>query len=144
MRGVLTDLDHVIEGARPRLAAAGLADRVQAVGGDFFKAVPAGGDAYIMKHIIHDWDDERAAAILRNIRAAMGEARGRVILLEGVIAPGNAPDFGKVMDIEMLALPGGRERTADEFKGLFARSGFTLASITPTRSPVCVIEARRA
>lgn len=142
MRGVLMDLEHVIEGAKPRIAQAGLADRVQLVGGDFFKSVPA-GDAYIMKHIIHDWDDDHAAQILRNIHTAMGERSGKVILLEGVIRPGNVPDFGKIMDIEMLALPGGRERTAEEFGALFKRAGFELTSIVPTKSPVCVIEARR-
>jgi hypothetical protein len=142
MRGVLVDLSHVIDGARPRLAAAGLADRVQTVAGDFFKAVPAGGDAYIMQHIIHDWDDERAGVILRNIRTAMGDKRGKVMVLESVIPPGNAPDFGKVLDIEMMVLPGGRERTAEEFRSLLDRAGFSMTSITPTRSPVCVIEAR--
>ena len=140
MRGVLMDLEHVIEGAKPRLAASGLGDRIQAVPGDFFKAVPPGGDAYIMKSIIHDWDDDRATRILRTIREAMGGKRAKVILLEGVIEPGNTPDFGKIMDLEMLALPGGRERTADEFRALFARAGFELTSVARTKSPLCVIE----
>jgi hypothetical protein len=143
IRGVLMDLSHVVEGAKPRFAAAGLADRVQTVAGDFFKAVPPGGDAYMMMHIIHDWEDARAGQILRSIHTAMGDTRGKVILLEGVIAPGNAPDFGKLMDIEMLAFPGGRERTAEEFRTLFAGAGFELTSITPTKSAVCVIEGRR-
>jgi len=143
MRGVLMDLPHVVEGTKPRVANAGLADRLQAIGGDFFKAVPAGGDAYIMKHIIHDWDDERARLILKNIHAAMGAKGGKVILLEGVIAPGSAPSLGKVMDIEMLALPGGRERNEEEFRALFGGAGFELKSITPTKSPICVIEAQR-
>jgi O-methyltransferase domain len=144
MRGILMDVDHVITGAAPRLAAAALADRVQTVAGDFFTAVPPGGDAYLMKHIIHDWDDERAVVILRNIHTALDDKRhGRLILLEGVIQPGNEPDFGKILDIEMLAFPGGRERTEGEFVALFARAGFALTSITPTKSPVCVIEARR-
>ena len=142
MRGVLVDLGHVVEGARPRFASAGVADRVQTVAGDFFKAVPPGGDAYLMKHIIHDWNDAKATQILGNIRAAIGDRRGKVILLEGVIAPGSGPGFGKVLDIEMMVLPGGRERTADEFRALFAGAGFELTSITPTKSPVCVIEAR--
>jgi hypothetical protein len=143
MRGILMDVDHVIAGAQARIAAAGVADRCQTVAGDFFKAVPAGGDAYVMKHIIHDWDDERAAAILRNIHTAMGQTRGRVILLEGVIASANEPSLGKVMDIEMLLLPGGRERTAEEFRALFDRAGFDLTRIVPTKSPVSVIEARK-
>ena len=103
MRGVLFDLEHVIAGSGPLLAASGVQNRVRAESGDFFKAVPAGGDAYIMKHIIHDWDDERAAAILSNIRKALdGKPQGRVILLEAVLAAGNAPDFAKLLDLEMM------------------------------------------
>ena len=97
-----------------------VADRVRTASGDFFTAVPSGGDAYIMKHIIHDWDDARATTILKNIAKAMGAKRGKVILLESVIAAGAAPDLGKFIDIEMLAWPGGKERSADEFRALFA------------------------
>jgi hypothetical protein len=144
MRGILMDLDHVIAGARPKIASAGLSGRCEAVAGDFFKAVPQ-GDAYIMKHIIHDWDDERASMILRNIRTALGhKSDGRVILLESVIRPGNEPDLGKLVDLEMLAYPGGRERTAEEYRQLFARSGFNLTRIVPTESPLSVVEARPA
>jgi hypothetical protein len=142
MRGILFDLEHVVAGAGPRLAAMGVADRVTIEHGDFFKAVPK-GDAYVMKHIIHDWDDERAGLILRNIAAAMGDAKGRVILLEAVIPGGNAPHLGKLLDLEMMALPGGRERTEKEFRALFARAGFTLTKVVPTESPLSVIEARR-
>jgi hypothetical protein len=143
MRGVLFDLEHVIAGAASIIAAAAVSHRVETVSGDFFKAVPAGGDAYIMKNIIHDWDDDRAIAILKNIRTAFGNRRdGRVILLEAVIPPGNRPDFGKLIDLEMLLMPGGRERTADEFAALFERGGFSLARIVPTESPLSVIEAR--
>ena len=143
MRGIVMDLDHVVAGAKPNIEASGLADRCQAVAGDFFKAVPEGGDAYVMKHIIHDWDDERAAQILRSIHTAMGAKSGKVILLEGVLAPGNEPGLGKVMDLEMLFLPGGRERSAEEFRALFDRAGFDLVRIVPTASPVCVIEAQK-
>ena len=139
--GVLFDLDHVIAGARPRIEALGLANRCATASGDFFQAVPEGGDAYIMKHIIHDWDDARALTILGNIREAMGTKRGRVILLESVLPSGNAPDFGKVIDLEMLIMPGGRERTADEFRALFASAGFSMTRIVPTQSPLSVIEA---
>jgi hypothetical protein len=143
MRGVLFELDHVIAGAAPLIKAADVADRVETVTGDFFSAVPSGGDAYIMKNIIHDWDDDRAITILNHIRTALGDRRdGRVILLEAVIPPGNQPDFGKLIDIEMLLMPGGRERTAAEFAALFARAGFELARIVPTESPLSVIEAR--
>ena len=143
VRGILADLGHVVDGAKPRIARAGLADRMQAVACDFFKAVPEGGDAYIMKNIIHDWDDERASVILKNIATAMGVKQGKVILLESVIAAGGTPDFGKFLDIEMLMLPGGRERTADEFRALFARSGFEMTKVVPTTSPLSVVEAIR-
>jgi hypothetical protein len=141
MRGVLFDLDHVIAGAVPRLRELGLEGRVTTATGDFFKAVPAGGDAYIMKHIIHDWDDDRAITILRNIRSAMNPG-GRVILLESVLLPGNTPDFGKLIDLEMLMMPGGRERTEAEFRSLLQRAGFDLTRVVPTQSPLSVIEAR--
>ena len=139
VRGVLTDVGHVIEGAKARIASADLADRCQAVPCDFFQAVPEGGDAYVMKHILHDWDDARATKILRNIGKAMGGKRGKVILLESVIGPG--PDFGKFLDIEMLNLPGGRERSADEFRALFAGAGFEMTRVVPTKSPLSVVEA---
>ena len=96
-----------------------------------------------MKHIIHDWDDARATTILKNIAKAMGAKRGKVILLESVIAAGAAPDLGKFIDIEMLAWPGGKERSADEFRALFAGAGFELTKIVPTRSPLSVVEAVR-
>ena len=145
MRGVLFDLEHVIAGAGSLIEASGVGDRVETAVGDFFEAVPPGGDAYIMKNIIHDWDDNRALPILRNIwKAFEGRRDGRVILLEAVIPPGNQPDFGKLIDLEMLLMPGGRERTAEEFASLFERAGFELTRIVPTESPLSVIEARVA
>ncbi len=143
VRGVLAEVGHVVEGARPRIAGAGLSDRCQAVECNFFKAVPRGGDAYVMKHIIHDWDDARASIILQNIGTAMDSKRGAVILLESVIPSGPEPDMGKFVDIEMLLWPGGRERTAEEFRTLFDRSGFELTKIVRTKSPLSVIEAIR-
>jgi hypothetical protein len=143
VHGVLTDVGHVIEGARPRIASAGLGQRCQAVPCDFFQAVPEGGDAYVMKHIIHDWDDARATTILKNIAAAMGPKRGKVVLLESIIAAGDGPDFGKFLDIEMLTWPGGRERSESEFRTLFAGAGFELTKIVPTKSPLSVVEAVR-
>jgi O-methyltransferase domain len=140
MHGILCDLEHVIPGAIPRIREAGVADRCEARVCDIFQAVPEGGDAYIMKHIIHDWDDERAATILRNIRAAM-QPGGRVILLESVLLPANQPDFGKLIDLEMMLMPGGRERTEEEFRALFAAAGYRMTRIVPTRSPLSVIEA---
>ena len=141
VRGTLFDLDHVLEGAKPRIAAAGLDGRCRLESGDFFKAVPSGA-GYVMKHIIHDWDDARALTILRNIHRA-SEANARVVLIEAVLKPGNDPHFAKWLDIEMLLLPGGRERSAEEFAALFEKAGFRLTSIVPTKSPLNVIEAQK-
>jgi O-methyltransferase domain/Dimerisation domain len=140
MRGVLFDLPHVIEGARQIIPSSSACNRCELTTGDFFVSVPSGGDAYIMKHIIHDWDDERALTILRNIKQAMNSG-GRVLLVEAVIADGNGQDFGKLLDIEMLVSPGGKERTAAEYEDLFRRAGLRLTRIVPTKSPYSVIEA---
>lgn len=139
LKGVLFDMDHVIEGAGEMLDKEGVADRVEKVTGDFFKEVPA-ADAYIMKHIIHDWDDERSIAIMQSIHRAM-TGDGRLLLVEMVIPEGNEPHPGKILDLEMLTSPGGIERTKDEYADLFDRSGFRLNRIVPTRSPFSVIEA---
>lgn len=142
LRGVLFDLPHVIKGALPRIPMAGVDARLTTETGDFFKRVPSGGDAYIMKHIIHDWDDQTAGKILANIKKAMNPG-GRVILLESVLLPGSdRPDFGKLVDLEMLLMPGGRERTEEEFRALFTRAGFTLTRVIPTTSPLSVLEAQ--
>ena len=142
MQGVLFDLDHVVQGANAYLTAMGVSDRCKAEAGDFFKAVPAGGDMYIMKNIIHDWDDQRSIAILKNIAAQLkGNPRGKVVLLEFALPEGNEPHFGKWADIEMLALPGGRERTAEEYRDLFARAGLRMTRIVPTDAPQNIIEA---
>ena len=140
LRGVLFDLPQVIDGARANVATTAAADRVEFATGDFFVSVPAGGDAYLMKHIIHDWDDERALTILRNIKQAMN-AGGRVLLVESVIAEGNTHDFGMLMDIEMLVSPGGKERTLKEYEELFAQAGLRMTRILPTKSAYCIIEA---
>jgi len=142
MRGVLFDLDHVVAGATV-FDALGVRNRVATKSGDFFTAVPAGGDAYLMKHIIHDWNDEGAGVILRNIRTALaGKPNGRLILLEAVVKPGNEPDLNKLIDLEMLLLPGGRERTESEFAALFSAHGFQLTRVVPTESPLAVIEGK--
>jgi len=141
MRGILFDQPHVVAGAAPVIDAAGVTDRCTTQSGDFFKDVPD-GDAYIMKHIIHDWDDERAAQILRNIRRHLaGKANGRVILLEAVLGQGNQPDLGKLIDLEMLMMPGGRERSEAEFGALFKAAGLQLTRVVPTKGPLSVVEA---
>ena len=141
--GILFGIDHVVTGAAPLINAAGVGDRCRVESGDFFRAVPAGGDAYIMKHIIHDWDDERALVILRNIRQRLeGRPQGRLILLDAVVPTDNSPNLGKLIDLEMMLMPGGRERTEPEFASLLDRAGFALTRIVPNESMLCVIEGR--
>jgi len=140
MHGVLFDQAHVLEGAKDNEHVKALSERLKLVSGDFFASVPAGFDGYIMKHIIHDWDDERAVQILRNISKVMRDD-GRVMLVEAVITTDGKQDFGKLLDIEMLVSPGGKERTAGEYRELFARSGLKMTRIVPTKSPYSVIEA---
>ena len=140
VKGVLFDQAHVLEGAKDSEQIKALGARCELVSGDFFASVPAAADGYIMKHIIHDWDDDRALQILKNIKNVMKDG-GRVMLVESVITDGNQPDFGKLLDIEMLVSPGGKERTAAEYKDLFARAGLRLTRIVPTKSPYSVIEA---
>jgi hypothetical protein len=140
-RGILFDRPHVIEGATALIREAGLAERCQLVGGDFFDRVPRGGDLYLMKKVIHDWDDERARAILANCRAVM-TGKSRLVLLEEVILPGNAPAFGKLLDLQMLVhTPGGRERTEAEYATLLRAAGLELTRIVPTESLISIIEA---
>jgi hypothetical protein len=142
LRGILFDLPGVAERARAGIRAAGLAERCQVVGGNFFESVPGGADAYLMRHIIHDWDDERSTRILRNLHQAMG-ADGRLLVVEGVIPPGNEPAFGKLLDLTMLVIPGGKERTREEYQTLFRAGGFQLTRVVPTRAEVSVLEGKR-
>ncbi len=139
MRGVLFDQPAVIERSRVHLESAGLAGRCAAVPGNFFEAVPPGADVYLLRHIIHDWDDDRCVTILRNCRAAMGE-RGRLLVVEGIVPPGNGPAVSKFFDLSMMVLPGGMERTEDEYRALFAAAGFELVRIVPTTSWISVLE----
>ncbi len=142
LHGILFDLPGVVERAGPNLRAAGLAERCRVVGGDFFEAVPAGIDALMMRHIIHDWDDERSVKILRNVHRALAEG-GKLLVVESVIPPGNAPSFGKLLDLAMLALPGGQERTEEEYRRLYEAAGFRLTRIVPTAAEVSVIEGEK-
>jgi predicted O-methyltransferase YrrM len=143
MRGILFELPHAIDGAAALLQRAGVADRCELVGGDFFRSVPEGGDAYVLKLVIHDWDDDRAVQILRNCHRVM-PPKARLILVEYVLEPGDEPDFGKFVDLEMLVLnAGGRERTEPEFRDLLAMAGFELTQIARTATPKSVIEGVR-
>jgi hypothetical protein len=139
-KGILLDAPQVIEGARPKLEAAGLADRCETVGGDFFKAVPAGGDVYVMKWIIHDWNDELAVTILKNIRNEIPR-NGRVVIVDCVVPENNEPDFSKLFDLNMMVMTGGKERTEKEFAQLLSAAGFKLRRVIPTKVPTSIVEA---
>jgi len=142
LRGVLFDLPHVVAGAPKQLASMGVTERCEVVGGDFFKQVPT-GDAYVMKHIIHDWDDARSIEIMKTIHRA-AKPGAKLLLVESVIKPGNTPDMGKILDLEMLVVTqGGRERTEAEYRALFEAAGFKLERLVPTMAPVTVLEAIR-
>jgi hypothetical protein len=121
------------------LRAAGLEGRCQVMSGNFFETVPPGADAYLMRHIIHDWDDEKSLTILRNCRKAMGQG-GKLLIVEGVVPPGNEPSVSKFFDLAMMMLPGGMERTEEEYRQLFEAAGFGLTRTVPTRTWVSVIE----
>jgi hypothetical protein len=129
LQGVVFDQRHVVAGAEPVLEAAGVADRCRIESGSFFEAVPAGGDAYLLKWIIHDWEDEEAIAILQVIRAAMSDA-ARLLVVERHLGPPNEEAQSKFSDLNMLVGPGGRERTQDEYAALFEAAGFRLVGAT--------------
>lgn len=140
MTGILADAPHVIEGGRKAVEAAGLSDRCQCYPCDFFEAVPAGANTYLLKHIIHDWDDKRALAILKNCREVV-PLSGKLLVIESIIPPGNEPSLSKLVDIEMLVMtPGGRKRTEKEFGALFEEAGFELSRIVPTAHSGSVVE----
>jgi hypothetical protein len=143
MTGVLFDAPSVIEGSKSRIEGAGLSKRCETVGGDFFRSVPAGGDGYILKWIIHDWNDERATTILRNCRNAI-ISDGKLLLVDVVIPPGREPHFGKFIDLNMLVMTGGLERTEEEFHRLLEASGFRLMRVLNTDSPISIVEAAPA
>ncbi len=143
LKGVLVDLRHVVAGARPKLEEAGLAGRCETVAGDFFQSVPDGGDAYILKHVLHDWDDDRCVSILGNCWRAISN-EGRLLVIEFLVAPGNEPDYGKYLDLNMLVLTKGRERTEEHYRTLFKAADFTLSRVVATRSELSIIEGRPA
>jgi hypothetical protein len=142
MKGILFDLPHVIERARETIASAGLSDRCRLVAGSFFDSVPEGADVYMMRHIIHDWDDEKSLTILRNCHRAMS-AGARLLVVESVIPSGNEPFGGKFLDLVMLLIPGGKERTEEEYRALFGQAGFELTRVVPTSTEISVIEAKK-
>jgi len=140
-RGILYDLPHVVRDAPAMIQARSLADRVTIESGSFFDKVPAGGDAYLLSHIIHDWPEEQCLTILGNCRRAMNPG-GRVLLIEMVLPPGDTPHPGKLLDMMMLVGPGGQERTEQEYGTLLSKAGLRLTRVVPTESPVSIVEAR--
>lgn len=140
-RGVLYDLPSVVADAGPAFETAGVSSRATSEGGSFFERVPEGADTYLLKAIIHDWDDERALTILRNIRTAIAED-GVVLLFEMVLPQGAPPHPGLLLDLEMLVNSGGRERTAGEYATLLSRAGFRQTRVIPTAGPLSLVEAR--
>jgi SAM-dependent methyltransferase len=143
LRGILLDLPYVIEQAQKAPLLASLAARCEFARASFFDAVPAGADAYILKHVIHDWDDERATQILANCRQAM-RPNGKLLVVDRAVGPPNQPDPAKLTDLEMMVLPGGLERSEPEWRSLFAASGFRLDRIIPMPAPQSILEASPA
>ena len=146
LRGTVFDLPGPAESAAKEISAAALASRCEAIGGSFFEAVPPGADIYMLKHVIHDWDDSKAIEILRNCHRAMG-ARGKLLIVEGVYPPRidqSLPSRGAAAnDVNMLVSTGGRQRSEAEFRSLYDAAGFALTKIIPTLAGVSVIEGER-
>jgi len=142
MRGILFDLPGVAERAKQNIEAAGVADRCQVTGGSFMAAVPTGADAYLMRHVIHDWDDEKSATILQNIYRSMGND-GKLLVGEYVMPSDNTPSMARGSHLVMLVISGGQERTEEELRALYERAGFRLTRIVSTKVGICVIEGTK-
>lgn len=138
-RGVLLDLPHVVEAVKKTLAASGLAERCETIAGDFFKAVPK-GDVMLLKQILHDWNDEQCLTILRHCAESLPRG-GRVLVVEMIISEDGTPSAAHLMDVNMLVLLPGKERTATEYSKLFAAAGLTPGRVLPTHSPFSIVEA---
>jgi hypothetical protein len=146
LRGIVFDRPAVVERARQRIVARGLAGRCEAVAGDFFAEVPPGADAYILKHVIHDWDDRRAATILQSCRGAMGD-NGKVLVIEGLYPRRIDQSLGSrgaaANDVSMLVTTGGRQRSEAEFRSLYGAAGLRLTRIVPTQIWLSLMEGMR-
>jgi SAM-dependent methyltransferase len=141
LRGLFFDQAHVIDRMRNGISA-GLAGRCELISGSFFESAPGGADAYFLRHIIHDWPDEPSLRILRNIRRVIPQS-GRLLIVEMIVPPGNGASIAKNFDMTMMIFPpDGLERTEEEYRDLLKNGGFEISRITPTASPVSVIEAR--
>jgi hypothetical protein len=140
LHGILFELPHVTEEAAQRLSSAGLGARCEVVRGDFFESVPAGGDVYLLSHVVHDWDEAHCLTLLGNCRRVM-RAGARLLIVEMILPGPNQPSPGMLADLVMLVAQGGRERTEAEYRDLLARGGFRLQRVVPTASAVSVVEA---
>lgn len=142
LQGVLVDLPGVIDAANEYIQAHTCRDRCAGLAGDFLKSLPRGGDLYLLSGVIHDWNDEGAERILRNCRTAMRPG-GKVLVVECIVPKGNEPSFSKLLDLNMMVMTGGRERTEQEFRELFCAAGLRLKRLFPTVSPLSILEAVR-
>ncbi len=142
MRGILFDLQHVTLTAGDSLKTQGIEQRCEVVSGDFFDGVPPGADIHVLKQIIHDWSDKECITILRNCHQAL-KPNGKLLLVEMVIPPDNSPSMAQAMDLNMLVLLTGKERTESQYRELLAAGGFKMERVLPTHSPFSVIEASR-
>jgi O-methyltransferase domain len=140
LRGILLDLERTVPAARDYLAGSGVGQRCEVAAGDFFTAVPAGGDVYLLAHVIHNWDDEQAAVILRRIRAVM-PGHGRLLLVEAPLPGDDHPHFGKDLDIRLLTMHEGKERSLAEYSALLAGAGFRRGPADGLDRGECVITA---
>jgi hypothetical protein len=138
--GVLFDLPHVVVDAPALLAAHGMTERVSIESGSFFETVPHGHDAYILSHIIHDWNPDQCQTILQNCRRAIAP-NGRLLIVEMVLPEGDTPHHGKMLDMMMLVGTGGQERTAEEYRALLKKADFRMTRVVPTTSDVSIVEA---
>jgi len=143
MKGILFDVPNVIEEATGHISALKMDHRCKTVKGSFFEQIPAGADAYYMQHILHDWADEHALKILANCRSALtGCKGGRLLVVDAVVPETSEPHFSKLLDLEMLLMPGGRERTESEWHDLFDKAAFEITRIVPMEAAESLIEAR--
>lgn len=144
LTGILFDETYVTAHALPTLNKHGVADRCQVISGSFFDSVPSGGDGYLLKHIIHDWDDQRAITILKNCCNVL-DNNGKILVMEMVVPSGNNPSAAKMLDLNMLVMcPGGKERTQEEFTELFKQAGLQLTQIIYTQEDICILEGIKA
>lgn len=139
--GINFDTPTRTEGAKAAVESKSVGDRCEFIGGDFLESVPSGGDAYIVKNLIHDYNDEKAGLILSNLRQAIAD-NGKLLIIEMIVPPGNEPSLAKILDVEaMIMTPGAIERTAEEYGQLLSQAGFEIDRIIPTKSPMSIIEA---